>query len=85
MSRLARMVMQTAGRADRAPERECSRLSGRLCDGCGASFTPVRDWHRHCSDRCRARSNRERKAREVQETIDRLKRLTEVDAVKPME
>ena len=62
-------------RRDRAPHRGRSRLAPLLCGGCGVTFAPVRPWHRHCSNRCRARATRARRTHEVQAMIAELKRL----------
>lgn len=66
---------QGLGRA----RRERMRFPAIPCAGCGVEFEPVREWHQHCSDRCRARVNRERRSREVAETIRRLKRLAGIE------
>ena len=50
----------------RLAERERLHFTARSCAGCGREFEPVRAWHAHCSDPCRARANRQRK---VQETV----------------
>ncbi len=59
-------------------QRERSHFPARPCEGCGVAFTPVRAWHRHCSDRCRTKANRERHAYAMQETIARLVQLAGV-------
>ena len=70
--------METVVTADRAPEAERS-ATVRHCEACGGPFHGRQD-KRFCRDACRTRFSRERKAREVQETIDRLARLAGVDA-----
>jgi hypothetical protein len=45
---------------------------------CGTRYGGRPD-KRFCRDACRARFNREKKAREIQETIDRLARLAGVE------
>ena len=72
------MVTQAAVRADRALEAERAAFSGH-CTACGAPFQGRQD-KRFCRDACRTRFGRERKAREVLETIDRLTRLAGVEA-----
>jgi hypothetical protein len=51
-----------------------------LCEGCGTTFEPRRRNQRHCRPACRARASRTRKALEIQETIDRLRRLAGVES-----
>lgn len=70
-------VSGVGGRHDRLPEAERSAFSG-MCEQCGEPFRGRRD-KRFCSDRCRTRFGRERKARELQETIARLARLAGVN------
>ena len=62
----------TRGRRDHASQRERSRFLVRPCEGCAV---PVRPWHLYCSDRCRARGNRAKRARERAEELARLRRL----------
>lgn len=70
------MVVEGVTAADRAGDAERSAYSGH-CAACGKPFEGRRD-KRFCRDACRTRFGRERKAREVQETIDRLARLAGV-------
>ena len=70
-------LVETVRAADRALEAERSAFSGH-CAMCGTPFQG-RQEKRFCCDACRTRFSRERKAREVQETIDRLARLAGVE------
>ena len=65
----------TTDRPDRASERERTHSNARLCGVCGETFTPVRRWHRYCSDRCRARANRVGMKDELRDLIRRLQAL----------
>jgi hypothetical protein len=56
-----------------ALEAERSALSGN-CEQCGTAFVGRRD-KRFCRDACRTRFGRERKTRQLQETIARLVEL----------
>ena len=45
--------------------RERTHFAPILCEGCGVSFEPVREWQRNCSDRCRAKAYREQKVKQA--------------------
>ena len=72
-----------AGNQDgRAPGAERSAAAG-ICEQCGAPFRG-RPGKRFCRDACRTRFGRERKARNIQETITRLAQLAGVEMVTPV-
>jgi hypothetical protein len=71
-----------ASRTD-APETARALSAGRLCEGCGAELHGGRPQRRHCDGRCRALASRERKARDVADTIARLARLAGVGGRDP--
>jgi hypothetical protein len=60
----------------RTPEAERAAFSG-ICEQCLEPFRGRQD-KRFCTSACQTRFGRERKAREVQETIARLARLAGV-------
>jgi len=66
----------SARRRERVPNPEHAASAG-ICEQCQTPFRGRQD-KRFCRDACRTRFGRERKAREVQETIARLARLAGV-------
>ena len=66
----------TRHQRDLAPEAERAASSG-CCQQCRAPFRGRQD-KRFCSDVCRTRFGRARKARELQDTIARLAKLAGV-------
>jgi hypothetical protein len=64
-------------------KRERSHFSAMPCDGCGTAFTPVRAWHRHCSNKCRAQATRNRKAQALQAMVGRLIQIAGIGVARP--
>ncbi len=62
-------------KADRRADAERSALSGCLCAQCDQPFPPGRTDKRYCTDKCRARASRKRRARQLKTLIAQLTEL----------